>query len=242
MIAACSNKLNDNSGCLRLAKRVLAQNPENPQALFLESVSALKTGDLDLALEAAGLLSLQTVEDSSQTLEQQLYTLVQYFVLSDNTSFTDYGYCIFNQLSEEQKADLEEKYPVLLYYMQAVDACFNGKSIEGTREAAEKLLAIREDYIFAWYLQGASCYTGHEYEQALEYLLKAEDLSSQVPVILYAIANTYDGLKDYENAYLYSARVAQLVPEQDHGSDVYGISYHNRNLLNALKNELGKEE
>ena len=78
--------------------------------------------------------------------------------------------------------------------------------------------------------------------EALDSFQKAEDRCTEpVPALLFSIAQTYDALEDYEKSYQYSMRVKELLPEQDHGNDIYGISIHNDRLLDALKSKLGKE-
>ena len=58
--------------------------------------------------------------------------------------------------------------------------------------------------------------------------------------LYFSIANTYEAMGDYDNAIIYSCKVEKSLPYQDHGNDVYGISYHNKNLLKALEDRKGE--
>ena len=241
MEAACQERQEDFAGCLSLAEQVLAEDPQNDGALYLICINALKTGDIDRSLEAAGLLSELLRQDPTQAKEQELYTCAQYLVLKDDGSWTDYTFKVFDTLTEAQ-IQKAQSYPLLWNYLSAVNACFNLRDTDETTNFARGIEKDYADSIFSRYLIGAVLYDQGGFVEALDSFQKAEDRCTEpVPALLFSIAQTYDALEDYEKSYQYSMRVKELLPEQDHGNDIYGISIHNDRLLDALKSELGKE-
>lgn len=235
-------KLGNYEECARMAAGVLMQEPENTQALYLMAISSLKTGDVDGALKAAGELG-DLVADRDRPVdaaeENNLYVCAQYLAMSDNSLWTDYTWQVYGSLSEEQIAEVQT-HELLWDYMTAIYQCFMRKGYEEASQAVENILALRDDLPMAWYLRGTISFNEKDFENALEAFENASNCGGEAPAIYFSIANVYDAMRDYENAWAYAKRVEEMLPYQDHGSDVYGISYHNTRLLNALKIELGR--
>ncbi len=241
MAAACLERQEDFAGCLSLAEQVFTEDPENDEALYLICINALKIGDVDRSLEAAGLLSELLLQDPTQAKEQELYTCAQYMVLKDDGSWTDYTFKVFDTLTEAQ-IQKAHSYPLLWNYLSAVNACFNLRDTDETKIFARGIEKDYADSIFSRYLTGAVLYDQGGFVEALACFQEAEEKCIEpVPALLFSIAQTYDALQDYEKSYQYSMQVKELLPAQDHGNDIYGISIHNDWLLDALKSELGKE-
>lgn len=228
--------------CLEMAGDVLGEEPKNTQALYLTAISSLKTGDPDGALDAAGRLG-DLVADQSRPLDaaedNNLYICAQYMAMEDSARWTDYTWQIYSSLTEDQ-ATLAQSHELLWHYMTGIHQCFMREDFEAAEEAVRKALALREDLPMGWYLMGTIALNRGEYENARSYFEKALECGGRSPAIYFSLANAFDAMEDYENAWLYSKKVEEMLPYQDHGNDVYGISIHNKNLLGALSSRIGK--
>ena len=67
---------------------------------------------------------------------------------------------------------------------------------------------------------------------------KRQTLNDRIPAIWYAMAREYDRLGEYEKGIEACKKALALLPEQDHGSDWYGINYHCSRLLSLLQEEV----
>lgn len=240
--AYSSLEIGDCASCMALASQAADADPQNTAALYLVCISALKQDLITEALDAAGKISQIMVqqEDPTQT-EQMLFFCAEYLAMNDNTKWTDFAYCVYNKLTPEQ-LETAQSYPMLWAYMTAINQCYMSKDYEAAAQTTDLILQARGDLPLAWYLKGAIAFSAKDYESALDAFKRSEQLDASVPATLYCLANTYDALGDYETAYQYSLRVQSMLPGQDHGSDWYGISYHNNRLLEALRRELEKED
>lgn len=240
--AKVHEKMGNYEECAEMAAGVLMQEPENAQALYLMAVSSLKTGDVDGALKAAGELG-DLVADRDRPVnvaeENSLYVCAQYLAMSDSSSWTDYTWQVYSSLSEEQIAEAQS-HELLWDYMTAIYQCFMKNNYEEASQAVENILALRDDLPMAWYLSGTISFSEKDFEKALEAFQNASDCGGEAPAIYFSIANVYDAMKDYENAWTYAKRVEEMLPYQDHGNDVYGISVHNKRLLDAVGKKLGR--
>lgn len=232
----------DYGQCLELAQDVTGEEPDNTQALYLAAISALKTGDLDTALGAAGRLG-DLVADKDRPLnvaeENNLYVCAQYLAMEDSGRWTDYTWQAYGSLTEEQ-ADLARSHELLWHYMTAIHECFMKREYEAAEETVEKALALREDLAMGWYLRGTIALNKEEFEEARRYFEKSLECGGVSPSIYFSLANVYDAMEDYENAWLYARKVEEMLPYQDHGNDVYGISVHNGRLLEEIGKKLGR--
>ena len=241
LMATCSDKMDNLEACIKYAKKVLNLNKDNDSALYQLCISSLKKKDAKTAIDTAGRLSELTRKDNNYQLEEELYNCIQYMTLTGSSNRSDYEYNIYGARTPETEKQLKQ-YPVLWDYMSAVSSCFNDKDIKGVEKWTKRILDVRKDYVFAWYLRGAVYYSNKKYKKAFENLRKAEKLSGDnSPVILYALANTCYSREDYEGAYRYCLRAAQMLPEQDQDEDNSGITTHNNELMRNLKEILGKE-
>ena len=235
-------RLADYERCAEMAGEVLEKEPDNTQALYLMAISSLKTGNLDGALEAAGRLGDLVADkdrpaDSAE--ENNLYVCAQYMGMRDSGIWTDYDWMIYPSLSEEQIA-AARSHELFWNYMSAVYQCFMQEDFEAATESVEKILEMRDDLAMGWYLRGTIAFSEKDFRKALDCFEKAADCGGVAPAIYFSMANAYDAMGDYENAWIYCRKVEEMLPYQDHGKDVYGISIHNRNLLNAVGEKIGK--
>ncbi len=211
------------------------------QALYLMGIAAVKTADADASILAAERLAdeLEAAEAPTYEQESMLYQVIQYLTISDSARWTDFQHAVYDSLTEEQKADIEG-HPLLAHYMKAMYAYFMQKKNEDALAEIDAVLAIHEDLAMANYLKGSILFSAKNFDEAEKCLLAANQYHPDIPAVLYALANVYDGKQDYQTAYTYSKKVKAILPEQDHGEDIYGISYHNSNLLEALEWEIGR--
>ena len=239
--AYCSERLGDYETCLTAAEKAIAEDGTNDQALYLQCMSALKLGDVDTALDAAGGLAdlIENGKAADQAaVEQELYICAQFLSMRDDDYWTDYTYCVYDKLSEEQ-VENAQAYPMLWNYMTAIYNCFMSRDYTAAMTAVDEILAINEKLTYAWYMKGTIYGNQRMHEEALAAYLKAEEMSNDIPAVLFSIANTYDALGEYEKAYQYCQRIAGLMPDVDHGGDLYGVIHHNKKLMAALEKELG---
>lgn len=238
--AKIHEKLRNYEQCAQMADGVLQKEPDNVQALYLKTISSLKTRDVDAALETAGRLG-DIVADPNHAVdaseENYLYVCAQYLAMRDSSSWTDYRWAVYDSLSEEQVAAVQS-HKLLWDYMTAVNKCFMRKDFEASSQAVENILAVRDDLPMGWYMRGTIAFEQKEFPKALEYFGKAVDCGGEAPAIYFSIANTYDAMGDYENAWVYAKMVEEMLPYQDHGNDVYGISIHNKGLITALSRKV----
>lgn len=228
-------KLGNYERCAEMAGNCLQQDPDNVQALYLAALSALKTQDTETVLEMAGRLGDLTAGSKGNTeTESCLYSCVQYLAMYDDAKWTDFQYKIYESLTEEQIEEVKD-HALIWDYMTAMYQCFTTRDYEEAAESAERILSVRDDLPMGWYLKGTIAFGAKDFETALASFHKAEECGGTIPALYFSIANTYDAMGDYENALAYSRKVENALPYQNHGDDVYGISYHNKNLYNALK-------
>lgn len=235
-------RLGNYERCAEMTGEVLGKEPDNTQALYLMAVSSLKIKDVDRALEAAGRLGDLVADKDRPTdsaEENSLYICAQYMGMRDSGIWTDYGWMIYPSLSEEQIA-AAKSHELFWNYMSAVYQCFMQEDFEAATESVEKILEVRDDLAMGWYLRGTIAFSEKDFRKALNCFEKAVDCGGVAPAIYFSMANAYDAMGDYENAWIYCKKVEEMLPYQDHGKDVYGISIHNRNLLNAVGEKIGK--
>ena len=100
------------------------------------------------------------------------------------------------------------------------------------------MLKIAGDLSNAYYLRGNIYMSDKKFDNAVDAYRKSLTIVDDSVVAWYALANAYDALEDYENAYNASVRASQLLASTDHGNDPYGVAIHNGNLLNSLKSKV----
>ncbi len=238
--ADIQEKLGNYQACAEMAGKCLQQNPDSVQALYLAALSALKIQDTETALEMAGRLGdLTAGPEGNPETEGCLYACVQYLAMDDSAAWTDFQYRIYEKLSEEQIAEIKS-HALLWDYMTAIYQCFTSRDYVEAAASAERILSVRDDLPMGWYLKGTIAFGAKDFGTALEAFHKAEECGGTMSALYFSIANTYEAMGDYDNAIIYSRKVEKSLPYQDHGNDVYGISYHNKNLLKALEDRKGE--
>ncbi|MBS6196388.1 MAG: hypothetical protein KH828_12490 [Clostridiales bacterium] len=240
--ARMQDKLEKSEECMKMAKAAIEEEPYQAEALYLCAISALRMENTDDALEYAGKLADMTAEAENldEATELSLYSIVQYLAMNDIDSQTDFQLDVYDELTEEQQQKVQA-HKLLWDYMTAMDGCFESGDLEAAEQAIARVLEVREDLIYGWYLRGTIAWNDERFEDALSCFKKAEYLGGQAPAIYFSMANLYDALNDMENAYRYANRANQMLPTQEHGRDIYGISYYSNEMIDLLKMQLEGE-
>ena len=92
------------------------------------------------------------------------------------------------------------------------------------------------------FLAGISYLEAEKYDEALVYLEKVVEIRPDHIAAWYTISYIYDKTGRYQKAYECCLKIKELVSSTDHQFDVYGIGYHNNQLLLQLEKELGVEK
>ncbi len=241
----CYDELERYEECGEIAGKLLAENEKNPSAVFYAALSALKTEDtegaFDRLFDMSGIVTDEELDSETRMKsESLLFALLEYTVLDENDRWTDFHYAYYEELTESQMARLKED-PFLEAYLNAVYNCYVTEDFEAAETEIDKVLAVSEDYAQGWYLKGAILFGAEEFEGAVTAYQRAIALNGESPTYWYALANAYDALEMYQEAYDASVRVTTLMPDSDHDLDWYGVGFHNQKLLNQLKNKVGGE-
>ena len=240
----CADCKGKSEQCYELAKELLDEGQENAYVYYFYGVGALKEGDKDITIEAINdcskfLCNTELSEEELLKNETAFYTMLEYAVLNDSETWTQYQYGFYGELEDEKKDYIED---LPYYFMEALDLYYNVGDYEAALENINEVLEIRDDLSYAWYLKGAILYSLEEYEDSAESYENAIELNPDHPTFLYALACTYDASGDYKKAYEASGKSADIVPTINHEQDWYGLGVHNVALYNRLADEVEVDE
>jgi len=236
MMMQCYAKLGENEKGYQYAKNVLKKNPNDLTALYYASTESLKQGNLDDSIEYALTLAKNTeLSKDNFDVEILLYQYAQFMVISDDSYWTGYVYSKYNDLTEEQWKKLEES-ELLTNYLHALNYTFENQDYDLALEYTNRILDVNQDFPQANYLKATILYQKEEFEEAVEYYKKSIAVFDDSANAWFGLANAYDAMEEYEMAYQCCEKVAALKPYMDHDSSWFGVSVHNENLMNSLKN------
>lgn len=240
----CYNALENYEKALEMSSLALEDDPSNIEALNLAMTSALKAGEITKSMTYAGklldlLFSLEG--DAYLITDADLYIYVQYLTVWNPTQWTpEMKYKVYPDLNQEQMAILEEN-PMLDHYIQALYYTFSDKQYDLAWDHTKELLKTMENSAQIQYLAGTIHFNKKAFEKAVEYYKASLAIDDTAPTLWYALANAYDALEDYQQAYNASIKVNELIQYSNHAVDIYGVHYHNNALLYKLTNELERE-
>ncbi len=246
-LSFCYSSLDETEKGYELAKEIYKQDPENVSALWSYCIGALKNEHEEEAIEAASAMAdivRKDLGDNEDGIDQVFFNCVSYIAFNDDPSWTDYTYRIYDgENTDEDVLELLEENEFLYNYVQALYYEKQVKQPEEALEYVEEALDMQEKSGRLWYLKGIILYDGGEFDEAIEALLRADELEPDDPTILFAMANTYDALEEYRTAYALCQRIQEKYANGvDHSNDKYGISYHVNPLADKLKWLLEQEE
>lgn len=229
-----------------IAEEICRKTKDDATALWIYCVSALRSGKEEKSIEAASALAdlLLTAEgEEALNADAFLMNCVHYLGLNDHTEWTRYQYRVFDGgNTEEAYAKLFHANPFLEDYVSAIYWGQQEGKWEEALTYAERCLEKKPDSAQLHYLKGMILFSLSRVEEAETEYLKADELLPNDASILFALANTYDRLEDYETAFRYCSRAVAMFPDgANHSSDWYGVSYHARILYDALKSHLEQE-
>lgn len=244
LAAKCYNALENYDKALEMASFVLEDDPSNIEALDLGMISALKVGEITKSMTYAGMLLdlLFSLEgDAYLIADADLYIFVQYLTVWNPTQWTpEMKYKVYPDLNQDQMAILKEN-PILDHYIQALYYTFSDKQYDLAWDHTKELLKSMENSAQIQYLAGTIHFNKKEFEKAVEYYKASLAIDDTAPTLWYALANAYDALEDYQQAYNASIKVNELIQYSNHAVDIYGVHYHNNALLYKLTKELERE-
>jgi len=246
LVAECYEQSGQLEKCYQLSKDYLQKRLDNPYALYYAALGSLKTGQTDDAIDYLRGLALITEKSNDENciyLDASLYSLLQYFTVSDTAQYTEYQYKVYESLTEEQLENIE-KSSFLDHYIKALHYCYASKDENRTKLALEhidQVLEINPNLPNAWYLKGAILFGASDEESIRESVTAYQNslaIETKSPTVWYSLANSYFQLEEYELAKEACNRALSLVPEVDHGEDWYGVAHHCNALLNSVNQML----
>lgn len=218
----------------------------SPYLMYYAALSALKLGKTEECLTYTSELAAYTAAcegDDRNDCDTWLFEMMEFLVLEDDTSYTEFQYAVYTDLTAAENAIIDAN-PFFRNYLDAMYLAYYAEDQTQPKEAFEALQAVadeNENLASVWYLAGviaSNADTDAYSEDAAEYYLLSADLNPEIPAVWYALAREYDRLGEYEKGIDACQKALSLLPEQDHGTDWYGISYHCGNLLKALQREV----
>lgn len=246
MLLVCYERMGEYGACYDMAQKILQEDAENISAMFYVSLCALKLErpeeSFEILFDLSDVIrSSDTAEETRIEAEQMLYPLIEFATILDRTDYTEFQYRYYPDLTEEQKERLEEN-EFLYAYMEAVYSCFSNGDEDTAMEQINKVLDLCPGLPQALYLKGVICAQEKEFEKAAEAYRQSLAVRRDSATTWYALANAYDAMEMYEEAYEACINAEALQPETDHDSDWYGVGLHNQNLKRNLELILGEEE
>ncbi len=233
--ASCLFALKSYDKCLETVTELLEDSPQNPQALYLAANCTLHLGQIEDSIRYASTLSglVQNGENKIET-ESLLYPYLLRFTIGDGTA--RYNNETYSKLTEQQ-LNLMKENEFFYNYMTAAHlwAMNNNDSRAEALVLLDKVLAAGGELSRAQYIKGAIYFEMGDDAKALENLKASLEIDDRQPAAWYAMANLYDRMQMYEEAYSACQKVLQYLPSTDHAYDVFGISIHASGLMDKLK-------
>lgn len=245
LLAQCYDHTGRQEEAYALATAYCESREDSPYLMYYAALSALKLEKIQECLTYTSRLASYTAGCEGEELKNcdtWLFELLEFLTLNDNSSYTGFQYEVYQELTEEEQAVIDAN-PFFRDYLDSVYLAYRSKSKSEPEEAFAKIEAVldeKPELASAWYLRGViATNAGGEYrEKAIDSYRKAGTLNDRIPAIWYAMAREYDRLGEYEKGIEACKKALALLPEQDHGSDWYGINYHCSRLLSSLQEEV----
>lgn len=250
LLAQCYDRLEDTERSYTLATEYCSTHEDSPYLLYLAALASLKLEKVDECLNYTSALASYTAACEGEDLTKcdiWLFEMLEYLTLSDNAQYTGFQRDIYEDLTEEENALIDQN-PFFRNYLDAVYLAYESDHKDEPEDALTKMQSVidtNQDLACAWYLCGiiASNTQIEAYQDcSVEYYQIAGELNSELPAVWYAMAREYDRMGEYQKGIEACKKALALLPEQDHGSDWYGINYHCSRLLNSLETAVANGE
>ena len=248
LLARCYDHTGRQEEAYELAADCADRGLESPYLAYYAALSALKLGKTDESLAYASKLAAYMPELEGEELKEcdvWMFELMEFLVMKDSSRYTEFQYPVYEDLTETQNAFVDGN-PFFRNYLDAAYLAYGAKDKDDPTEGFARIDAVLEvnpELASAWYLRGVIASNTNEetyMREAVECYQRAGELNDQIPAVWYAMAREYDRLEEYENGIEACKRALALLPEQDHGSDWYGIQFHCSQLLKTLLREVGE--
>ena len=243
LLAQCYDRSGRLDEAYELASEYCEKKADSPYLMYCAALSALKMEKTKECLQYTSRLASYTADCEGEELENcdtWLFGMLEFLTLNDNSHYTGFQYDVYEKLTEEENAIINENL-FFRNYLDAVYLAYHLEDKEETEEGFGKMEAVLSEnpkLASAWYLCGviaSNSETAEDRDQAAEFYLRAGELNDSIPAVWYAIAQEYDRLGEYEKGIEACKKAMALLPEQDHGTDWYGINYHCSRLLESLQ-------
>lgn len=248
LMARCYDSTGRQEEAYALAADCCETGMDSPYLIYYAALSALKLGKTEESLAYTSMLASYTTGCEGEELKDcdtWLFELLEFLTLKDNAAFTEFQYAVYENLTEKEQALVNEN-PFFRNYLDAVYLAYSSDQKEEPEEAIAKIQAVLEtkpELASAWYVYGviASNADSEEYSrEAVSCYEKAGELNEEIPAVWYAMAREYDRLGEYEKGIEACKKALAFLPDQDHGTDWYGIHYHCSRLLRSLEREVNQ--
>lgn len=248
LLARCYERTGQLKEAYELASLYCEKHTDSPYLMYYAALSALKLEKREECIKYTSALASYTADCEDETLndcDTWLFGLLEFLTLNDDRLYTEFQYNLYKDLTEEENALIDAN-PFFRNYLDAVYLAYHSGHKDAAEEAFGKIEAVLTEnpkLASAWYLCGIIASNNKEAvdeEEAITYYQVAGDLNDKIPAVWYAMAREYDRLGEYEKGIETCKKALALLPEQDHGSDWYGINYHCSRLLRALENAVKK--
>lgn len=241
LAAQCYESLEDYDKCFEMASAAAKENPADGQALHLAMVSGLKSGKITESMKIAiQLLDLLPTLKGDAYLEADagLYLFIQYFTVQDETQWTpQMKFKVYPNLDTEQQQILDQNV-LFADYVKAMHFTFDQKDFDQALQLIQNLLDKLPESPQIQYLAGTVYFNRREFPAAVKAYEASLTIDNSAPTVWYALANAYDGLEQYQEAYNCTLKVAEILQYNNHAVDIYGVQYHNNALMVSLAQKL----
>lgn len=239
---------NDDEKCYEYTMKLVDSGDQSAIVLQLYTVCSLKKGDYAAAIKSASQLA-DLVKKGGEGEEYHLADLclfdcVQYLAMRDDGYWTDFEYSIYSEEMDGELTALFEANPFLNQYCKVLYLDKMYGDYERAQACADELVKECPGSAQVWYLRGLTYADGEKHEEASVSFEKSLELDNKQLSTMFALANSYDALGRYQEAYDLTVYVEAEMgkdTEVNHSADVYGLGYHNPRLREALEYKLQEE-
>ena len=238
LLARCYMELDKTGKSYELAKEMSSDYPDDVTVLWTLCVCSLSNDNTTEAIDAASKLA-DAVKNGDLGGDSLLFNCASELSLSGFSSGRDHN--VYSEDTSDEPVKQIKKNEFLDNYCAAIYYEKQHTDYDLALKHVDKALEFQKDSSRLWYLKGLIHYNREEYEKSEEALLKADSLDPNELSIMYALANTYDLMGEYEKAYDYCERCIAKYPNgADHDEDVYGAMPHAGLLKNQLESYVKK--
>ncbi len=232
-LALCYMELGQTDKSRKLAEEMIKDCPDDVTALWTLFKCAISGGDTEEAIDAASKIA-DAVKDGVLDGDSLLFNCVSTLSMNDSTAgFTHKVYSedtADEPVKQIKSNDFLDQYCAAVYYEKEM------RSYDIALTHVDKALGYQPQSSRLWYLKGLIYYNMEDFKNSEQALLKADALDPNDLSIMYALANTYDGMEEYAKAYDYCERCIAKYPNgADHDEDVFGAMPHAAGLAGRLE-------